>query len=119
MRSCWLLVLLGACSFEHGQIDTADAPVDVGIDASMKCLDGWCLRKTITIHGGEVQGTHTNFVLLVRTNADADLAAASTTGQDLRFTALGGQSRAYERQLYVPSTGELSALVKLPSLAPV
>jgi hypothetical protein len=120
MRWCWVAVLLGACSFEHGQLGstTSDGAVDVSIDASQKCLDGWCLRKTITIHGSEVQGTHTNFMLLVRTKMDAELAAASTTGQDIRFTTYGGQPLSYERQRYVASTGELVAWVKLPALGP-
>lgn len=114
----WAGALLGGCSFEHGALGpiSIDAPIDA--EEPAHCIDGWCLRKPVRIHGTEVQGSHTDFVLLVRTTADAELAAASMTGEDIRFTTATGQPLAYERQRYVATTGELVAWVKLPALAP-
>ncbi|HUS28269.1 MAG TPA: DUF2341 domain-containing protein [Kofleriaceae bacterium] len=115
MRWMAVALVLAGCSFEHGTLGaiSLDAPVDAG---PAHCLDGWCLRKPIQIAGAQVSGPQQDFVLLVRTAADPELAAASTTGEDFRFTTATGQPLPYERQRYVPATGELIAWVKLPML---
>jgi len=121
MRRIAMAALLAGCGFQHGSLGAGDAMVDTPSvdtppDAPPRCLDGWCLRKPITIHGADVAGPITELVLLVRTVADPDLAGS--TGEDLRFTTASGQPLSYEREK-LAANGALHAWVRLPSLDPV
>ncbi len=58
-------------------------------------LTGWAHRKAITISHTNVGSDLSNFPLLVKFTADADLASALSTGNDIRFTDSGGRSTLY------------------------
>lgn len=115
----WLaLALFGACSFQPGAL-----AIDAALDAAelpARCLDAWCKRKQITIHGSEVSGTPDQPMLLVRIESDDDLAlAAQDSGDDLRFVAGDGTPLPYQREHFDGATGALLAWVQLPLLEPV
>lgn len=63
-------------------------------------LSGWSDRKKITIKNTQVDSDLTNFPLLVRIPADAELGAKSlSTGNDLRFTSSDGSTLlSYEKE---------------------
>lgn len=113
-------IAASGCSFDHGALGSAeDAAVDAMPDTGpAHCFEGSCRRKPVTIHGADVMGTHSDFVLLVHTPADPELAA-NARGVELRFTTADNTPLSFERQLFNQSTGELVAWVKLPTLAPV
>jgi hypothetical protein len=81
-----------------------------------KCL--WQARKSITIDGSKVTGSHSSFPLLVSLT-DADLAAsAQAGGNDLLFTASDGTTKLdHEIENFTASTGSLTAWVRIPTLA--
>lgn len=92
----------------------ADAPlvVDIQIDVDTAT---WTLRKPIMIDGAQVEATVSNFPVLVRIGADADLAAsARNDGADLLFTAADGTKLAHEIESFDPMTGALVAWVAMP-----
>ncbi len=75
---------------------------------------GWAERKAITLGAAGVVEDVTDFPVLVRIAADANLAAlAQTDGDDIVFTAADGVTKlAHEIQSYDFATGELVAWVK-------
>jgi hypothetical protein len=98
---------------------TVPAPSDVvwyGYSSTGTCL--WQARKSITIDGSKVTGSHSSFPLLVSLT-DADLAAsAQAGGNDLLFTASDGTTKLdHEIENFTASTGYLTAWVRIPTLA--
>jgi hypothetical protein len=78
----------------------------------------WLYRKNLTIDASQVNGTHTDFPLLVRIANDSQLASnAQTSGNDLLFTTSGSSKIEHEIELYNSTTGQLVAWVRLPSLS--
>jgi hypothetical protein len=98
-----------------------DAPTDVtDSPMSQSCLGNWCRRKAITIHASQVVGgPHADMPVLIHLASDPDLETeARSDGFDLLFTDSDAQTRlSYERQSYVSATGELVALVRVPSVS--
>lgn len=79
---------------------------------------GYLFYKMVTINGTEVQGTHTDFPVLIRVT-DSDLSAyARNDGFDIVFTSNFNETNILDFQLesYNSGTGELIAWVKIPSL---
>ena len=55
----------------------------------------------ITINGSQVPAAQTDFPVLVRLSADADLAAnADPSGHDIHFTDTAGAELSFERVSY-------------------
>ncbi len=80
-------------------------------------------KKTITINKTQVQGSHSNFPVLISIT-DPELKStsnlgkvASTQGYDLVFTSSSNTKLSHEIEKYDPSTGELIAWVKVPSIS--
>jgi MSHA biogenesis protein MshQ len=79
---------------------------------------GWGYRKEIVIQASAVSGAHSNFPVLVRRAADADLAArAQEDGDDLVFTDASGVKLDHELERFDGATGELVAWVRIASLS--
>jgi hypothetical protein len=87
--------------------------------------NGWTYRKRLTIDASRVAADLTNFPVLINTT-DADWKEdgsygghmAQDDGGDIIFTAGDGVTRLYhEIEKYEPSTGQLVAWVKVPSLS--
>jgi len=92
---------------------------------------GWANRKPVAVNPSKVNtATHstaplTNFPVLIGVT-DPDLIytgnggkVANIRGNDITFTAIDGVTPVnYEIEYYNPSTGQLIAWVKLPSLSP-
>jgi hypothetical protein len=77
----------------------------------------WNYRKSITINASQVNGTQTNFPVMVRLASDSDLAAdAQDDGDDILFTNTSGTKLDHEIELFNGSTGELVAWVRMPTL---
>ncbi|MGH7284190.1 MAG: DUF2341 domain-containing protein [Polyangiaceae bacterium] len=73
-------------------------------------------ERSITIHGGKIQGSLTDFPVWIDLG-DATLAAhAKSDGSDIFFTTSDGTALSYERQSYDPAAGHVSAWVKVPAL---
>jgi hypothetical protein len=117
VRAVVLASLLAGCSFSPHAIGgdgpvAADAASDI---ATAHCLaSGACRRKPITAQQ-VTGGPHTDFVMLVDIAQDADLAGV--TPAELQFTDAAGAALPYERIAFAPSTGALTAWVRVPSLA--
>ena len=81
--------------------------------------DEWSYRKPITINGSQVQGTVTNFPVLINLSSDSDLAtSAQDDGGDIVFTnAVNTVRYDHEIEKFVKSTGELVAWVEIDSLS--
>jgi hypothetical protein len=78
----------------------------------------WAHRKNITIDKRMVNGTLTDFPVLINFTSDSDLASyAKTNGQDILFTDSSGNKLSHEIELYQPGTGGLTAWVKIASLS--
>jgi archaellum component FlaG (FlaF/FlaG flagellin family) len=83
----------------------------------------WNRTKKIVIHHEKVNGTLTNFPVLVKvTNADLKTTANSghveqTNGEDILFTNSSGTQLSHELESYNGTTGELIAWVKVPTLS--
>jgi hypothetical protein len=80
---------------------------------------GWQYRKKLTLNGSLVQGTQTDFpVLVALTDPDSHLQAnAQASGNDILFTAADGTAKlAHEIERYDAATGALVAWVKVPTL---
>jgi hypothetical protein len=73
-------------------------------------------RKPITVTSGPT--TLVDFPISVAFDADADLAAAATTGDQVAFTYEDGNPIDCEIVSYDPVTGSLDAWVRLPELPP-
>jgi hypothetical protein len=86
----------------------------------------WGYRKKITIDHNNVPSTLTNYPVLINTT-DADWKdtangghVAQSDGGDILFTASDGTTKlAHEIEKYTPTTGELVAWVKVPSLSAI
>jgi len=81
-------------------------------------LSGFTYRKQITIDAANVDSDLSGFPLFVRVNADADLAAATESGSDLRFTTSTGVLIPFERSSWTVASGSGSGnfWVKVPSI---
>lgn len=81
--------------------------------------DDWSYRKPITIYGSQVQGTVTNFPVLIYLESDSHLvASAQDNGGDIVFTNKANTVRYdHEIEKFVKSTGELVAWVEINSLS--
>jgi hypothetical protein len=78
----------------------------------------WLYRKNLTVDASQVNGTHTDFPLLVRLASDTELSLfAQADADDLLFTTTNGTRIPHEIELYNASTGQLVAWVRLPSLS--
>ncbi len=80
--------------------------------------NNWLYRREITILSSEVSATLTDFPVLIKINADAQLAAAArSNGFDILFTDDDGTTKLdHEIEEYVTGTGDLVAWVKVPTL---
>ncbi|MDD1662488.1 MAG: DUF2341 domain-containing protein, partial [Methanomicrobiales archaeon] len=78
----------------------------------------WTYRKNITINKAYVSGTQTDFPALISLSSDSGLRDhARTDGGDIFFTTSNGQTIIpHERESYTPSTGALTAWVKVPQI---
>lgn len=79
---------------------------------------GYLFYKPITLNGSQIQGTHTNFPVLISIT-DPDLAAnARSDGFDIVFTTSASSTTILDHQIesYNSSTGQLIAWVKVPNL---
>ncbi|MCR9132811.1 MAG: DUF2341 domain-containing protein [bacterium] len=79
---------------------------------------GYLFYKPITLNGSQIQGTHTNFPVLISIT-DPDLAAnARSDGFDIVFTTSASSTSILDHQIesYNSSTGQLIAWVKVPNL---
>lgn len=79
---------------------------------------GYLFYKPITLNGAQIQGSHTNFPVLISIT-DPDLAAnARSDGFDIVFTTSATSTTILDHQVesYNSSTGQLTAWVKVPSL---
>ncbi|HUK38925.1 MAG TPA: DUF2341 domain-containing protein, partial [Methanomicrobiales archaeon] len=79
----------------------------------------WGYRKKITIDHTKVTGNQTDFPVLVSLASDTGLQGhADSGGDDIFFTAADGTTKlSHEIENYTPSTGGLTAWVKVPSLS--
>ncbi|MBN2142959.1 DUF2341 domain-containing protein [Candidatus Woesearchaeota archaeon] len=79
--------------------------------------DDWEYRKNITLNQSMINGTHTDFPILISAT-DADLASyAQSDGDDILFTDSDGTTKlAHEIELYNSTNGDLIAWVKIPTL---
>jgi len=77
----------------------------------------WTERKQIVIQGDQItNGPHTDFPLMVKLTADADLLAdAQADGDDILFTNNDGTVK-YDHEIEYYSNGSLIAWVKVPSI---
>lgn len=80
---------------------------------------GYLFYKVVTVNGSQVQGTNTNFPVLVRITDPNLVANARSDGFDIVFTSAFGSTTILDHQLesYNSATGELVAWVKLPSVS--
>lgn len=123
------MVLLAGCGFSSSLNPTRDGGVDGTVDPDMIVRDepdppmvGY--RRTIDITDAMVTGSHTNFPLLVKASGSwLGTAPAghvvNASGSDIRFTAdaAGTNQLVYEIESYSPTTGELTAWVRVPTLS--
>jgi hypothetical protein len=79
----------------------------------------WTYRKKITIDHTKVNGTQTNFPVLINLSFDSELAAkAQDDGDDILFTSSDGTNKlAHEIELYDSATGKLIAWVNVTILS--
>ena len=120
-----------------GQVPTGTERRRIVVSNFTSFLYYFAYRKSITVRAGQVTGTLTNFPMLVsitdpnlRTAANGGHIASYNAGtndpQDLIFEALddatcGGAGTApckldHEIEAYVPTTGQLVAWVRVPSI---
>lgn len=81
---------------------------------------GWTYHKAITVSHEHIASDLTDFPLLVKITADADLGArATSSGADIRFATATGMLLFYEREEYHVSNGSGSGVfwVKVPRLS--
>ena len=83
----------------------------------------WSHRKQIFVQSSQVEETVTNFPVLIQTT-DANWKSTSnggnvgqTSGNDILFTTSSGVKLDHEIEKYDPTTGELIAWVKVPTLS--
>jgi hypothetical protein len=82
-------------------------------------FEDWSFRKEVVIDSSKVDGTLTDFPVVVHLKSDSDLAAnAQPSGDDIAFVASDETTQlSHEIEAYNGSTGTLWAHVKLPSLS--
>ncbi|MEM9325576.1 MAG: DUF2341 domain-containing protein [Bacteroidota bacterium] len=93
----------------------AEPSSSIWIDVAGDYLAGYNYRKKIIFKGTEIVDSHTEFPLLVRLDADADLAdgVQNSNGFDIVFTEADGTSvLSHELEFFDSSTGQLAAWVK-------
>ena len=104
-------------TFEAGTVDPDDP------DSGAAFANGYAFRKEILV-AKRLDGTETatDFVLLVRFDSDDDLRTVansgnvqSSVGWDIIFTDDNDTQLDHELESYSPTTGELTAWVRLPS----
>jgi len=81
--------------------------------------NGWLYRKNITFNSSQINGTHSDFPVLVNLASDSDLSArAQSSGNDILFTASDGATKlAHEIEKYNGTTGQLIAWVRVPTFS--
>jgi len=88
--------------------------------SNLDWLSGWSNRKKITIKHTQVDEDLTNFPLLVKLTANADLSGALSTGYDVRFTQSDGTTiLPYERESWTGGAGTAvtaNLWVKVPTI---
>lgn len=117
MRRASALLVIGACSFEHGALQGAPFSDDGQLPTPW--LSGFRDRKPIHITPPPLTVSLSLFPLGVRTATDPDLTAhARTDGRDVTFTAADGTTRLdHELVAFDATTGALEAWVRMPELA--
>ena len=107
-------------------VDTSSSPGDVKLAAISGWYgSGWSYRKQITIDHTKVSNTsQSNFAVLIsRIDPALEYTAngghvGESDGGDILFTSSDGTTKlSHEIEKYVPSTGELVAWVKVPTLS--
>ncbi len=80
----------------------------------------WQYRKLITLDATKVNGTQSNFPVLIDVSDVGLLANAQADGDDILFTDSDGVTKLdHEIELYTSGTGHLVAWVKLPTIGNV
>jgi hypothetical protein len=112
--------------------DASDSPItfdDNGVVVEGNRADGdwwdtdWTYRKKLTIDsaGGKVDSTLTNFPVLVKIDGTGDIDfanVASSLGNDIRFTNLGGtQTYDYEIERWNEGSNLAEIWVEIPSIS--
>jgi predicted ribosomally synthesized peptide with SipW-like signal peptide len=107
-------------------VDTSSSPGDVKLAAINGWYGtGWSYRKQITVDHTKVSNTsQSNFTILI-SRIDPTLEytgngghVGQSDGGDILFTSSDGITKlSHEIEKYVPSTGELVAWVKVPTLS--
>jgi hypothetical protein len=106
-----------ALSAEGACINAASGGGGSGTSDWYNTSGAWSYRKNITINASQVNGTQTNFPVMVRLASDSDLAGkAQSSGNDILFTNTSGTKLDHEIELYNSSTGQLVAWVRMPTL---
>jgi hypothetical protein len=79
--------------------------------------DSWLYRKSITVNGSQVVGSHTDFPFLLSIT-DVNLAySAKADGADIAFADSQGQKLSHEIESYASTTGALMAWIRIPVLS--
>jgi hypothetical protein len=113
---------------EYSNMYRPDLFISVGNEEASPCSPppavawyscGWTYRKNITINSSMVNGTLSNFPVIVNLSADPDLkVSAQANGNDILFTRDDGTTRLYhEIENYTSSTGALLAWVNVTSVS--
>lgn len=78
----------------------------------------WKYRKAIVLDGAQISGNLSNFPVVIRLQTDDQLRDyAQTDGDDILFTDANGSTKLnHEIERFNPTTGELVAWVRLPSV---
>jgi MSHA biogenesis protein MshQ len=124
-----IVALVAACSFEApfpGGGPEPDAGVDAAIDPEDSAtprawLRPWARRKAITLLASQIEAPGdaalTDFPVLVSVTDPQLAASALAGGEDIVFTAGDATTvLASELESFTPTTGQLVAWVKVPSL---
>jgi hypothetical protein len=79
---------------------------------------GWSTNRTITVDASQVNGTQTNFPLLIRIASDSSIASkAQASGNDIVFTDNASNRLDHEIESYNTTSGALVAWVRIPTLS--
>jgi hypothetical protein len=80
--------------------------------------EDWRFRKKLTIQASRVQGSHSNFPVLIN-HEDLDLVGkARSDGHDILFTSSDGETKLdHDLESYTPSFGRITAWLKVPSVS--
>lgn len=106
--------------FEYYNINESDNELSFGAEESPQYLSGYTKRKAITIDNTYVDSDLTDFPLLVKINADTDIAQnIDSNGYNIRFTSSDGTTLLkYERQSFTYGSGSATGIfwVKVPTV---